>query len=223
MKENDKSPADRAKRSQILDGARRVFLEKGFDGASVADIVKAAKVSKGTVYAYFPSKEKLFETMIFEDRRGQAERLFDIGPGQKNPREVLTGLGEALVSMTTQPDQMAYARMVISASGKFPEAGRSFYEAGPQFGINKLADYLASMDARGVLRVPDPETTAMQFIDLCHTGSIKPLLFGMDCRPDSAAIAARVAEAVAMIMTACEVPPKASQNHPASGPRIRGA
>ena len=68
---------NRAKRRQILDGARKVFLESGFDGASVNDIVRETGVSKGTVYAYFPSKERLFETLVFEDRRDQAERLFE--------------------------------------------------------------------------------------------------------------------------------------------------
>ena len=44
-----------AKRDQILNGARRCFLAQGFDGASMNDIVKAAGVSKGTVYAYCSS------------------------------------------------------------------------------------------------------------------------------------------------------------------------
>ena len=67
---------DTAKRQQILEGARRIFLQDGFDGASIGDIVRAAGVSKGTVYAYFPSKEKLFEALMVEDRRNQAEALF---------------------------------------------------------------------------------------------------------------------------------------------------
>src|SRR5947199_10632851 len=64
-----------AKRQQILDGARKVFLEHGFDGASVNDIVRVTGVSKGTIYAYFSGKERLFETLVFEDRGVQAERL----------------------------------------------------------------------------------------------------------------------------------------------------
>src|SRR5512134_1155074 len=68
------SSADNAKRQQVLDGARRVFLEQGFDGASINDIVKAAGVSKGTLYAYFPSKEKLFEVLVSLDKRQQVER-----------------------------------------------------------------------------------------------------------------------------------------------------
>ncbi len=64
-----------AKRRQIIDGARTVFLSDGFDGASMNDIAHVAGVSKGTLYAYFDSKEQLFEALIREDRAQQAERL----------------------------------------------------------------------------------------------------------------------------------------------------
>ncbi|MBD0354642.1 MAG: helix-turn-helix transcriptional regulator, partial [Rubrobacteraceae bacterium] len=53
-------PRARAKRDQILDGARRVFLRDGFAGASTDDIAAEAGVSKRTLYAYYPSKEDLF-------------------------------------------------------------------------------------------------------------------------------------------------------------------
>ena len=44
---------DNAKRRQIVDGARSVFLARGFDAASMGDIAKEAGVSKGTLYVYF--------------------------------------------------------------------------------------------------------------------------------------------------------------------------
>jgi AcrR family transcriptional regulator len=47
---------DPAKRSQIIDGARRVFIEKGFEAASMNDITREAGVSKGTIYVYFANK-----------------------------------------------------------------------------------------------------------------------------------------------------------------------
>ena len=53
-----------AKRRQIMDGARTVFLAGGFDGASMNDVARAAGVSKGTLYAYFNSKDELFEAII---------------------------------------------------------------------------------------------------------------------------------------------------------------
>ena len=63
---------DPAKRATILDGAARVFLEKGFDAAGVNDICRAAGVSKSTLYVYFDTKETLFSTLVEHER----ERLF---------------------------------------------------------------------------------------------------------------------------------------------------
>ncbi len=64
-----------AKRRQIVDGARAVFLSAGFDGASMNDVARAAGVSKGTLYAYFSSKEEMFEAIIRGEYAQAAERL----------------------------------------------------------------------------------------------------------------------------------------------------
>ena len=66
--------ADNAKLRQILDGARKVFLADGFDGASMNDVARAAGVSKGTLYVYFDSKEALFEALVRSEKQAQAER-----------------------------------------------------------------------------------------------------------------------------------------------------
>jgi AcrR family transcriptional regulator len=66
---------DGAKRRQIMEGAREILhVDAGFDGASMNDIARAAGVSKGTLYAYFDSKVRLFEALIREDRAHQPER-----------------------------------------------------------------------------------------------------------------------------------------------------
>jgi AcrR family transcriptional regulator len=54
---------DNAKRLQIMDGAREVFLAQGFDAASMGAIARKAGVSKGTLYVYFDGKEQLFEAI----------------------------------------------------------------------------------------------------------------------------------------------------------------
>ena len=64
-----------AKRRQIMEGARQVFLSAGFDGASMNDVARAAGVSKGTLYAYFNSKDELFEAIIRSEKAQSAERL----------------------------------------------------------------------------------------------------------------------------------------------------
>ena len=60
---------DPRKRQQILAGARKVFHENGFDAASMNDIARVAGVSKGTLYVYFESKERLFLELIAEEKR----------------------------------------------------------------------------------------------------------------------------------------------------------
>ena len=62
-------PDDNAKRRQILEGARQVFMRDGFDGASMNDVARVAGVSKGTLYVYFESKVSLFEALVREDRQ----------------------------------------------------------------------------------------------------------------------------------------------------------
>src|SRR5215471_2821415 len=52
-----REPAD-VRRTQILDGAARVFVEQGID-AAMAEVAQVAGVAKGTVYLYFASKAEL--------------------------------------------------------------------------------------------------------------------------------------------------------------------
>jgi AcrR family transcriptional regulator len=195
-----------AKRQQILDGARRCFLENGFDGASMNDIVKAAAVSKGTVYAYFPSKEKLFEALIFEDKRRQAEKITEI-PNEYGPiRQVLFELGLRFTSLFKTEESIAYARMTIGVAGKFPEIGRTMYEAGPLYAIKRVAVFLEHKMDDGTLQRRNPEILASQFIDLVQSGIIKPIMFGIKKPEDRDGIEARVAAAVDLFLNGAASP-----------------
>src|ERR1700679_498305 len=49
---------------RILDAAGRVFLEHGFQGASVDEIADAASAGKPTIYARFPNKQALFTAVV---------------------------------------------------------------------------------------------------------------------------------------------------------------
>ncbi len=169
-----------AKRQQILAGARRRFLAQGFDGASMNDIVKEAGVSKGTVYAYFSSKEKLFEALIFQDRRYQAEQAVVIEGVDRPIEAVLHDLAFRMVKLVTSLDSIAYVRMVVAASERFPEIGRAFYEAGPAYGARIISAYLQSKMDEGVLRPCDPRLAAMQFVELVLAGLLKPKMFASE-------------------------------------------
>src|SRR5579863_7347870 len=143
------APDGGAKRRQVMDGARAVFTKLGFDGASMNDIAKAAGVSKGTLYAYFESKERLFEAMIREDRAQQAERLLDFSHDGDDVEGLLRRFGHRMIEQMTRPEQLQQIRMVISACAKFPSLGRVFFEAGPCYGAERFAEVLRGFVERG--------------------------------------------------------------------------
>src|SRR5215469_12108523 len=59
---------------RILDAARNVFLQRGFEGASIDEIAKAARSGKPTIYARFPDKRALF-TAVMRDMVARIERF----------------------------------------------------------------------------------------------------------------------------------------------------
>lgn len=52
------------RRQEILDGAIRVFAEKGYDKATMATIARELNISQGLCYRYFPSKEDVYNAAI---------------------------------------------------------------------------------------------------------------------------------------------------------------
>lgn len=192
---------DCAKRRQIMEGARATFLARGFDGASMNDIARKAGVSKGTLYVYFASKEALFEALAREGKARQAERFAKLSEDLP-PAETLRRFGLSLLAIMTTPEAIAQVRAIIGVTAKFPQVGRAFYEAGPAHGAEKLAVYIAAETAKGRLSADDPATAATQFLDLCKSGLLQKLLFGVVEALTQAEIEANVARAVATFMAA---------------------
>src|SRR6516164_10016570 len=75
------SDEETSKRRQILDGARKVFMDLGFDGASMGEIARAAGVSKGTLYVYFADKCGLFKAIV-EDELEVSQLAFNFDPAR---------------------------------------------------------------------------------------------------------------------------------------------
>ncbi|MFI2201737.1 TetR/AcrR family transcriptional regulator [Streptomyces sp. NPDC020192] len=71
MAEGLRERKKRQTRQYISDVATGLFLERGFEAVTVAEIAEAANVSVNTVYNYFPAKEDLF----FDRSEGMVDRL----------------------------------------------------------------------------------------------------------------------------------------------------
>ncbi len=65
----------RQNRQFILDGARRIFAEQGYDAATVRDIIRATPLAAGTFYNYFTSKEEVRRALNQETAMALRPRL----------------------------------------------------------------------------------------------------------------------------------------------------
>ncbi len=79
----------------ILEGALRVFGEKGFDDATVAAICQQAKVSEPTLYEYFGSKEDVLFSISELYTRREVERVSALVPYIHGSREKLRAIIQA--------------------------------------------------------------------------------------------------------------------------------
>jgi len=193
---------DSAKRRQIVEGARQVFLARGFDAASMADIAKAAGVSKGTLYVYFKDKEELFSAIVKMECTAQAEGIFDLDAKDPDVAGTLTRLGAAYISFLCTPAKASALRTVIAIADRMPSLGKTFYETGPSFGIGKLSAYLKAQTEAGVLAVDDYEVAAAQFMESCHGTLFKPVLFNFAPPPSPERVKHVVGIAVRVFMAA---------------------
>ena len=191
---------DPRKRKQILDGARAVFLEKGFDAASMNDIARVAGVSKGTLYVYFENKERLFVELISTEKREELFSVIQLDHDDHDVAAVLTDCGTRLVEILTRPYYVQAMRTVMSIVNRMPEIGVEFYGRGPALCAQQIAGYLEAQVEAGVVEIDDFELAATQFMDLAQTGLLRKLLFGIIVTPDQAEIRLRVMRAVTFFM-----------------------
>ena len=195
-----------AKRRQIIDGARAVFLAKGFDAASMNDIARAASVSKGTLYVYFKHKEELFEAIVEQECDAQAEGIFDLDPNDHDVAAVLTRLGNAYIRFLCRPEKAQAIRTVIAIAERMPELGGKFYETGPARGIAKLAAYIEAQVAAGTLVVEDCEIAAAQLMEACQAMIFKSMVFNFASAPSPERIERVVRIAVKTFLAAYRAP-----------------
>jgi AcrR family transcriptional regulator len=82
------------RRAEVLAAARHVFSTHGYHAASIAHIIDAAGIARGTFYLYFVSKRAIFDELLddFFALMTREVRVVDVSPGAPPPREQLTAI-----------------------------------------------------------------------------------------------------------------------------------
>jgi AcrR family transcriptional regulator len=192
---------DSSKRRQILDGARKVFLDLGFDGASMGEIARAAGVSKGTLYVYFADKSRLFEAIVEEETLEQGKITFNFDP-ERDVVTTLSEFGQAYIAIICRPGGGSAIRTVMAIAERMPEVGRRYYDHVLAQTIGRLATYLEARVKRGELAIQDCPFAASQFLLMCQASLFLPFIFQAAPAPSPERIAQVVDSATRMFLAA---------------------
>ncbi|CAD7030765.1 TetR/AcrR family transcriptional regulator [Pseudorhizobium halotolerans] len=194
--------ADPAKRGQIIEGAKRVFMRLGFDAASMNDITREAGVSKGTIYVYFENKEDLFGAIIEQERQRITLMLKDILAGSEEVEDGLYRFGMGFATHITAPQTINAMRTLIGVTTRMPKLCSRFFHS-PANVRTVLEDFIKRHVALGNLEVEDTDLAARQFIELASGTFFKLRLFGdLDDVPPESDLDRTVRSAIRMFMAA---------------------
>ncbi len=194
-----------AKRDAILAAAAEVFKESGFEGASMAEISARIGGSKGTLYAYFKSKEELFVGVMHQEAKKQFDPTLDALDGDTGDLETtLCILGEKVVSFLCQDSSIQTRRMIVAESGR-SDIGRRFHEEGPKIGMQRVAAFMKKQMDAGRLRQGDPVLATLQLSALLDCETVTPMLLGLETSISRPRIKRLVARAVETFLAAYAV------------------
>jgi AcrR family transcriptional regulator len=197
---------DSSKRRQILEGASKVFMDLGFDGASMGEIARAAGVSKGTLYVYFADKNRLFEAIVEEETIEQSKIAFNFDPERDVPT-TLREFGQAYIQLLCRPRGGSAIRTVMAIAERMPEVGRRYYEHVLEKTIDRLAAYLKVHVQAGDVAIDDCQLAASQFMLMCQASLFLPIVFQAAPPPSAERMTEVVESAARMFLAAYSVKP----------------
>jgi AcrR family transcriptional regulator len=190
---------DNTKRRQILAGASKVFMDLGFDGASMGEIARAAGVSKGTLYVYFADKSRLFEAIVAQETLEQGRLSFNFDPARDVPT-TLRDFGQNYIQLICRPGGGSAIRTVMAIAERMPDVGRRYYENVLEKTINSLAHYLETHAAANDITIEDCQLAASQFMMMCQASLFLPFIFQAAPPPSPERIAQVVDSATQMFL-----------------------
>ena len=129
------------KYQQVIAGAKAIFLSEGFEAANMDVIAQTAKVSKATLYSYFPDKQSLFIQVAKSECENQADNALKIIDQTQSVDKVLYQAAAYTINCLVSDIAQQIFRICVSEIERFPILGKSFYENGPMMGQAKLVEY----------------------------------------------------------------------------------
>jgi AcrR family transcriptional regulator len=194
---------------RLLDAARKVFLARGFEGASMDEIAEAARSGKQTIYARFRDKRALFTAVVTRDILSRISQFKILPPSGTTIEERLVSAAMAALHWSLDDERMALMRLAVAEAGRFPDlastVSRAARELSTEVGARLLGEIaqsseLASLPAFAPERL---QATARVFLDLVAVPMIMRALFEVDLKNLEPELGPHVTRCVEFFLAGC--------------------
>ncbi|MBK8448026.1 MAG: TetR/AcrR family transcriptional regulator [Micropruina sp.] len=159
------SPRALAKRRQITDAARSLFLAQGFSRTTMDAVTAEAGVSKQTLYAYFPSKTELLLEILTDARHAlPAPEWLRPPETRAELRAALIGFGERLMDILFDAEMIAVLRLLLGEAVHLPAMRQSFLDALPLQLLGRARVILDGAAANGLIEFDQPDASVRMLV-----------------------------------------------------------
>ncbi|MFZ0572150.1 MAG: TetR/AcrR family transcriptional regulator [Rhodomicrobium sp.] len=186
---------------RILEAARKVFLDRGFEGASVDEIAETARAGKPTIYARYSNKQALFAATLMRHVADKHTRVASSLPSGSTFEERLVSIGVAVLRETLTSEGVGLTRLGIAEARNFPDLGNSICRIARERGAETIARLLG--EAAECRNATFSQNAARYFLDLIVLPLFMRALAGESIEALHAEIGRHVTERVAFFLAAC--------------------
>ncbi len=168
---------------ELLDVALNEFLKSGYGGTSMATIVKAAGVSKTTLYSRFSSKRELFLAII--QKLISSKHVSHLVEIEEGPLELETGLkayGNRALEFGSRRMIRGLDRLICSEAHRFPELGEAASRQ-VENAVAVVSGFIAKCAIAENIPCANPDIHAEVFVRMLRGFQVESLFTGRESDP----------------------------------------
>ncbi|WP_457584984.1 TetR/AcrR family transcriptional regulator C-terminal domain-containing protein [Ensifer canadensis] len=194
-------------RTAILQAASEIFLEEGYQGASIEAVIEKVGGSKRAIYSHFGGKKELFAALVAEASSTVIGQTSPENIEGKGVSDTLRMFGLQATRVLMAPTTLGLYRAVIAEGMRQPDVAQAFFENGPGRASKGLAQVLEQFQARGAISIKDSQRAAERFIGMLRDDVHLQVVLGLRAPLSEAEIAESVEQAVGVFMHGIAAPP----------------
>jgi AcrR family transcriptional regulator len=152
---------------EILHAARAMFLDEGYSAISMEAVANRAGVSKGTLYARFPSKAALFKAVV-EERTAvwAADAAKDYRAKDKSLKGRVEHFAATSLDKLATTEIRAFTFLYLTEFRDSPEVARIYYDISFAIGIDLLISEIEAGAAEDGVTIPNARALAMALLEM---------------------------------------------------------